>query len=318
MLFVATLLVALLTCAGASAQVPIGLVPTEVNTSQKVQTVRYVTARAVERTKKSIAYYGTRRGELSAGECTVDLDARKNREVVGLQARELGETLNRSFAAEGRVIVYVHGYNMSFEDACRRAALFQYNLRLEQRLLLFSWPAAAKVMGYVGDIGDVEWSVLPLKNVLLMLVDRYGPKSVDVVGHSLGARAVFDAATAVGAARGPATLGRVILLAPDIDADVFVRDYAAFSEAATAASVYVSPQDRALKASRDVSHQLRLGEGATDLSALPRLDVVKVIQWRWLWGSHHDYHLHDSDVVNDLSEVLSGPPHLLGSRTIGE
>jgi esterase/lipase superfamily enzyme len=318
-LFVATLLVAALTSGSAGAQVPIGLVPKEVNSSQKVQTVPYVTARAVERNNtKVFDYYGSRRGGLSAGECTVDLRARKSHEVIGLQARDLGEIVDRPFAAEGRVVVYVHGYNMSFEDACRRAALFQYNVRLEQRLLLFSWPADAKVMRYVGDIGDVEWSVLPLKTVLLMLIDRYGPKSVDVIGHSLGARAVFDAATAVAAARGAGTLGRVILIAPDVDADVFVRDYAAFGEAGSATSVYVSQQDRALKASRNVSHQLRLGEGATDLSALPRLDVVTVIQWRWMWGSHHDYHLNDSNVVSDLEAVLSGPPHLLGSRTIGD
>jgi esterase/lipase superfamily enzyme len=317
-LFVAPLFVAALSCAAASAQAPIGLVPKEVGPSPKVQTVPYVTARAVERNKKDVDYYGARRGALSAGECTVDLNARRSHQVIGLQARDLGEIVNGFLTAEGRVVVYVHGYNVSFEESCRQAARFQYNVGLEQRLLLFSWPAETKLMGYVGDIGDVEWSVLPLKNLLLMLVERYGPKSVDVVGHSLGARAVFDAATAVGAARGAATLGRVILIAPDLDADVFVRDYAAFSDAASAISVYVSPQDRALKASRDVSREPRLGEGGTDLSGLPKLDVIEVIQWRWIWGSHHDYHLRNTDVVNDLREVFSGPPHASGSRTIGD
>jgi esterase/lipase superfamily enzyme len=301
-----------------TAQVPIGLSPKGLDSPPKVQTVPFVTARKVERNKKAVDYYGSQRGALSAGECTVDEGARKNRQVVGLEARELSEIVERFRASEGRVVVYVHGYNVSFEEACREAARFQYNVRLEERLLLFSWPAETKVMGYVGDVGDVEWSVLPLKTLLLMLVDYYGPKSVDVVGHSLGARAVFDAATAVGAVRGPETLGRVILIAPDIDADLFVRDYAAFNEAASAISVYVSPQDRALKASRDVSHQSRLGEGRVDLSPLPTLDVVEVIQSRWVWwGSHHDYHLHDADVANDLREVLAGPPHRLGSRKIG-
>lgn len=81
--------------------------------------------------------------------------------------------------------------------------------------------------------------------------------------------------------------------------------------------MYVSRQDRALKASRNVRNEPRLGEGSTDLSGLPRLDVVEVEQWRWIWGSRHDYHLHNDQVIMDLREVLSGPLRTAGFRTIG-
>jgi len=31
----------------------------------------------------------------------------------------------------------------------------------------------------------------------------------------------------------------------------------------------------------------------------------------------HEYHLTNEAVADDLREVLSGPPHVVGSRTIG-
>jgi esterase/lipase superfamily enzyme len=166
-------------------------------------------------------------------------------------------------------------------------------------------------------MGDVEWSALALRDLLLALVDRFGSPNVDVIGHSLGARAVVDAVTSIGQVRGGGTLGRVILIAADLDADVFVRDYSSFSRSPSAIAVYVSPQDRALKASRNVRDQPRLGEGRVNLSGLTGLDVIEVSQWSWaFWGTRHLYHLNNDAVVADLREVLSGPPHRSGSRTI--
>jgi pimeloyl-ACP methyl ester carboxylesterase len=310
------LLLFVLCSADAHSQVAIGLKPRAGDVSMHREIVPYVTARAIEQNRHALEYYGQRRGELSAGDCTVDLGAPERHQIIGLEQRGIDEIIGRFGEAAGHVVVYVHGYNVSFEDGCRQAALFQDRVRLEQRLLLFSWPAEAKLMGYLGDTGDVEWSVVPLRNLLVSLLDRYGPNNVDVVGHSLGARAVVAAVNGVGGSPSAGKLGRVVLVAPDLDADVFMRDYGSFSEGASTIVVYVSPQDRALKASRNVRNEQRLGEGGTDLSSLPRLDVVEVVQWRWIWGSQHHYHLHNEAVIVDLRKVLSGPPHLEGSRTI--
>jgi esterase/lipase superfamily enzyme len=110
--------------------------------------------------------------------------------------------------------------------------------------------------------------------------------------------------------------GRLILIAPDLDGDIFVRDFATFGELASAVTVYVSAQDRALRTSRTVRNEPRVGEGGVDLSQLDGIDVVEVSQRRWTFSSGHLYHLEDDNVAVDLREVLSGPPLTSGWRTI--
>jgi esterase/lipase superfamily enzyme len=272
--------------------------------------------RAVEHRESGLAYFGRERGPTSAGACTVDLDAREKRQVVGLQRRAVSEILDEYFASEPRVAVYVHGYNVGFEKSCRDAARLEERLA-ERRLLLFSWPAEGKVTAYLHDVGDVEWSVEPLGELILDLAARFGSRNVDLIAHSLGAKAVVDAITGDTIGRAALVLGRVVLIAPDLDADVFRRSLPKLSSRASTVTVYVSPQDRALKASRHVRNEPRLGEGSPGLSDLHGIDIVEVQQARWRWGSLHEYYLENAAVAEDLEEVLTGDPHPSGSRVIG-
>jgi esterase/lipase superfamily enzyme len=115
---------------------------------------------------------------------------------------------------------------------------------------------------------------------------------------------------------GAGVLGRVILVAPDLDVDVFLRQARELSERASVVTVYASAQDRALKASRQMRDEPRVGEGGRVIADLEGIDVVEVDQWRWRWGALHEYHLENESVVEDLREVLSGPPHATGPRII--
>lgn len=278
-----------------------------------------MTVRAIEHDKEGFGYFGPRRGEASAGDCTVDLGARAKRQIVGLRRRALSEVSDQLYASAHHAAVYVHGYNVAFEQSCRDAARLQQRLGAELGLLLFSWPAEGKVMAYLKDVGDVEWSVEPLSELIIGLADRFGAQNVDLIAHSLGAKAVVDAVTGDAIGRAGLVLGRVVLAAPDLDVDVFLRNVSKLRERTRAVTVYVSPQDRALKASRQVRTEPRLGEGVSDLSGLEGLeglDIVEVEQRRLRWGSLHEYYLDNAAVGEDLQRVLSEPPHASGSRII--
>ncbi|MFX7906697.1 alpha/beta hydrolase, partial [Acinetobacter baumannii] len=46
------------------------------------------------------------------------------------------------------VLVFVHGYNVSFEDAARRAGQLAVDLKFGGRTLLYSWASAADAKQY--------------------------------------------------------------------------------------------------------------------------------------------------------------------------
>jgi esterase/lipase superfamily enzyme len=279
--------------------------------------VAFVSVRAIEIDRDGRRFYGSERGETTAGVCTVDLDVRKKRQVIGLQQRDIDRTLDTLAGSDDGVVIYVHGYNVSFEESCRDAAILQKQVGLDGRLLLFTWSAEGKVASYLRDVGNMEWSVPLLEALLVDLATRVEPISTSLIGHSLGARGVVETLETLRATPGRTDrLGRVILIAPDLDRGTFVRDFGNRSGALPVLTLYVSGQDRALKASRNIRDQPRLGEGALDPSTLDGIDVVEVHQPRWRFGTGHNYHLAEPQIFADLRAVLTGPPRRRGSRSI--
>ena len=53
----------------------------------------------------------------------------------------------RSRPANGK-LVFVHGYNVDFENALKRIARFAFDLDFSGTCLLFSWPSKAKLLRY--------------------------------------------------------------------------------------------------------------------------------------------------------------------------
>jgi esterase/lipase superfamily enzyme len=47
--------------------------------------------------------------------------------------------------------VFTHGYNVSFEEAARRAAQLAFDLNFRGRVVLFSWPSCGSLLGYGAD-----------------------------------------------------------------------------------------------------------------------------------------------------------------------
>lgn len=49
---------------------------------------------------------------------------------------------------EGRLLIFVHGYNVSFADAVYRLAQITEDLPVVAAPVLFSWPSSGKLLGY--------------------------------------------------------------------------------------------------------------------------------------------------------------------------
>ena len=69
---------------------------------------------------------------------------------------KLNERLKASrISAEEPLLIFVHGYNNTLEDAAFRLAQIQHDFELNNPALLFSWPSAGDPLGYAYDRDSV-------------------------------------------------------------------------------------------------------------------------------------------------------------------
>jgi len=210
-------------------------------------------------------------------------------------------------AVEDHPLLYVHGYNIGFEKGCSRAALFQENLRLGCRFLLFSWPSDDAVLNYTHDEADIYWSVAYIEQTLQRMIRSFGAGNVDVVGHSLGTRGIFLSLVRMSGQHSVEIplLNRLVLIAADIDAGIFRQYLDLIRPLVRNLTIYVSDNDNALALSEEVHGYPRLGRTGSHLEGLDGIEIIDVSATGRRRASGHLYHLHNKTVVNDLDQLLN-------------
>ncbi len=175
--------------------------------------------------------------------------------------RELQQKLAAS--PKRNALVFIHGYNITFAEAARRTGQLAYDLAFDGAPLFYSWPSQGNVPGYVIDANNSDWTVTHLKGVITGLVERSGADNVYVIAHSLGSRALVEAVSDLKFERPGvrAKIREVILAAPDIDTEIFVRDIAPrIAGDGIGVTLYASGSDKAMIASRNLHGYPRAGD----------------------------------------------------------
>ena len=184
------------------------------------------------------------------------------------------------------------------EDAARRAAWLAYDLEVEGRLGFFAWPSVGT---YGGDEVRVLRAAASLRTWLVELASE--GRRVPPIPHSLGARAVTAALSALALEETAPRLGELILVAPDVDADEFVRDVAPQIRPFVARiTVYASANERALHHDLDED---ALGDTAHGVRLDPRFETIDASAVDTsLLG--HAFDGSRRSVVSDIDALLAG------------
>jgi esterase/lipase superfamily enzyme len=173
------------------------------------------------------------------------------------------------------LLVLVHGYNVSFEDAAVRAAQVVADLNFDGSVVLFSWPSAASMTAYVRDQQAARNAGFQLLRLLRNHAVAAQPDRLHLLGHSMGAEVVGKALTLTAPGDSTPHLSEVVLAAPDIDARVFRREVLPrLAPHAAHITLYASSDDDALRASRIVNGAGRLGLGGDSLVVLDGMDTI--------------------------------------------
>ena len=262
------------------------------------QRVFFATDRNLNPEKKPGGRFGSGKGEIRYGVATVsfppdhsigelespilsddhkehilltDVALNDYREYSGELSRHVDRTADKS------MLVYVHGFNISFEKAARRMAQIVRDLEFNGCPVFYSWPSGGTVSRYSGDEVSVRWSQRNLKRFLGDVASTSGAQSIFLIAHSMGCRALTGAFLDV-IAEQPHLKPRfraLLLSAPDIDAEVFRRDMSGrLVQTGAHIVIYTSKRDRALKLSKRMHGSARLGDVDRIPVIIPGIETI--------------------------------------------
>jgi esterase/lipase superfamily enzyme len=208
--------------------------------------------------------------------------------------------------AENRALVYLHGYNTTFEQAAIRAAQIGFDLKVDGAMAFFSWPSHADVDAYPADTQRAGASEASFIEFLRVLKERSGVERVDLLVHSMGnqvfARSVQQILYASEKVE-ELSLGTVILAAPDIDVHLFRQIAPLYGRAASKTTMYVSSKDLPLRVSEWLHRAPRAGF-SPPVTVVEGVDTIEVADIDFsLFG--HGYYGEAEAVLYDMRELLS-------------
>ncbi len=203
------------------------------------------------------------------------------------------------------VFVYVHGFNITFEQGARRAAQLAYDIDFDGVPILYSWPSRGSVMGYVADSAAVRLSARRLTRFLTDLRARTGAETVHLIAHSMGAQALAEAMELIAfqqQERQPPIFGQVLFAAPDIDAGLFSAMLPVIRPLAKRVTLYASETDWALQASRRLhGSAARAGLGGRQTMVHPAMDSVDMS----VLGEDMLAHNYFADGSSALADIMT-------------
>ncbi len=206
------------------------------------------------------------------------------------------------------LLVFLHGYRVTFEEAARRTAQVASDIRFGGLVLLFSWPSAGKLMSYGADEDSAAKSAEPLRILLRELED--GPwERVHLLAHSMGNRVMVS--SLAGREQGwTLPIQNVVLVAADLDLELFQQQFPWLRErvrhrAGGLVTSYTSRTDRALGISSWFHRSTRLGRLGDSPRSLAGLETVDASATDTsLIGLHHGYFAEQRSLLTDLGLLL--------------
>jgi len=162
-----------------------------------------------------------------------------------------------------RVMVVVHGFNNTFEDSVYRFAQIVHDSGADVAPVIFTWPSRASVFDYNYDKESTNYSRDALEQILRAIVREPEVKDITVMAHSMGSWLTVEALRqmAIRDGRVNAKITDVILASPDLDVDVFSKQFLAMGKQHPRFTLFTSRDDKALALSRRISGNIdRLGQ----------------------------------------------------------
>ena len=175
-----------------------------------------------------------------------------------LDRQRFVSALDAEAAQTGRhkVLVFVHGFNNRFDDAVYRFAQIAHDSKAPAIPVLFTWPSRgeARLRAYTYDRESANFSRDAFDRLLDLLSSQPSVDQITILAHSMGNWIALEAlrTRAIRTAGKPDKIKNVLLVAPDVDVDVFRTQIRRIGTANRRFALFVSQDDDALALSSKI------------------------------------------------------------------
>jgi esterase/lipase superfamily enzyme len=208
------------------------------------------------------------------------------------------------------VMVFVHGFNVKFEEAVYRASQIAYDVKFQGPVVLFTWPAGAgsgfldsKLLSrtYSANTASAQASVDTAAQFLKFLSSLN--TQVHVLVHSMGHQVMVPALAKASAEIDRKFIGELVLNAPDISIEQFLEQAPRARSLANRVTLYCSYNDNAIAASESYNGGRRMG-GCERIEGVDVINVGEIdAPALGVAGLGHGYYASRS-ILSDVYQVL--------------
>jgi esterase/lipase superfamily enzyme len=239
-----------------------------------------------------------------------------------------GRAWFRQHIEGGHALVFIHGFNNKYEDSVFRLAQIVHDSGMKATPILFTWPSRASLFGYEYDKESTNYSRTALEQSLRVLAADPAVKDITILAHSMGTWLAMESLRQMGIRDGHVLpkIHDVILASPDIDIQVFAKQYVEMGTPKLKFTIFVSQDDRALAASSLITGRVaRLGgidpsaepyRSKLEAAGITAIDLTKV---KTNDSLHHGKFAESPEIVQLIGQrLMTGQPLTDSNVTLGE
>lgn len=234
----------------------------------------------------------------------------------------------RAHIEGGHALVFIHGFNNRYEDSVFRLAQIVHDSGMQATPILFTWPSRAELFGYEYDKESTNYSRTALEQSLRVLATNPDVKDITILAHSMGTWLAMESLRQMGIRDGHVNskIHNVILASPDIDIQVFAKQYVEMGSPKPKFTIFVSQDDRALAASSFITGRVaRLGginptvepyRSKLEQAGITAIDLTKVKSNDNL---NHGKFAESPEIVQLIgTRLMTGQPLTDSNLSVGE
>ena len=279
----------------------------------------------------SKGYGNERANKLHLGSCTVNVPHKRNKgelsgsfwqkirhfdssygdielkSIKGYENHEFWQNISTLLAPlepeEQQALVFVHGFNTSFEAAAIRATQIAVDLEHTGVTAFFSWASKAKALSYISDSATVQYSEKHLTEFLTDFAQNSGAKRIHIIAHSMGNRALLEAVNRINRNNPEIKFGQIILAAPDVDADVFEELSIAYPKLSEQTTLYISKEDKAVGMSKWIHSYNRAGF-TPPVCIVDQINTIEVEENVNILELGHGYFAGQTSLLEDMKKLI--------------